>query len=288
MNRWMIACAAFALLGACAPGTMAGRTEAAATAPVPLRLTTAPNFRDIGGYRTASGQRVRQGMAYRSDQMDRLSDADLQAITALRPAVIADLRTASERTREPDRVPAGARHVALDVAADSVDSLGGDMRQAMAKIARGEGEAMLIAANREFVTMPSAQKSYASLVRLMLQSDGPVVYHCTAGKDRTGWASAVVLGLLGVPRETVMEDYLRSNAMLVEKNKAMFAALSKSGSSLNPALLEPVMTVKPAYIAAAYDEVERKYGSFDAYVKQGLGLRADEIAALRAKFLAPA
>ncbi|MFY7835249.1 MAG: tyrosine-protein phosphatase, partial [Novosphingobium sp.] len=182
---------------------------------------------------------------------------------------------------------AGADYLVLDVAADSTKSLGGDMRQAMAQIASGKGEALLIAANREFVTLPSARKSYATLIRTMIAADGPVIYHCTAGKDRTGWASAVVLGLLGVPGETVMQDYLLSNTRLEAKNAATLAAVAKSGHPINPAFLEPVLIVKPAYIEAAFAEVERVYGSLDAYATKGLGLTPAEIEALKAKFLTP-
>lgn len=292
MKRLAIAGALLALLASCAPATpahlTAGGVSTQAGVQPSLQLGTAPNFRDIGGYRTVGGQWVRQGLAYRSDQMDRLSDEDLRLFAALRPAAVADLRTATERQREPDRVPAGARYVVLDVAADSVDSLGGDLRQAMAQIARGEGEALLVSANREFVSLPSARQSYAALIRLMLASDGPVVFHCTAGKDRTGWATAIVLTLLGVPREAVMDDYLRSNAALAGKNQATLAALAKSTSSINPAFLEPVLTVRPRYIEAAFNEVDREYGSFEAYALRGLGLGHDELAALKAKFLTPA
>ncbi|ABD27517.1 protein tyrosine/serine phosphatase [Novosphingobium aromaticivorans DSM 12444] len=291
MKRMLVAGLALLLSGACAPLADTGLASAPTARSVTalsqhsLHLASAPNFRDIGGYRTQDGRLVRQGIAYRSDQLDRLGDADLAAIASLRPSVVVDLRTKTERDREPDRVPAGARHLVLDVAADSTQSLGGDMRQAMAQIASGQGEALLVDANREFVTLPSARRSYATLIRLMLDSDGPVVFHCTAGKDRTGWATAVVLTLLGVPRATVMEDYLLSNARLADKNRATLAALARSGSGIDPAYLQPVLTVQPRYIEAAFDEVDHAYGSFDNYARAGLGLSDAELQRLRARFL---
>jgi len=290
MKRIFVAVIGVALLGGCTPHSVAVNSASAPVAVAapeqPPRLATAPNFRDIGGYRTADGHVVRRGLAYRSDQLDRLSDADLAAIGQLGPSAIVDLRTVTERAREPDRVPAGVRHEVLDVAADSKGSLGGDMRLAMAQIARGEGGALLVAANREFVTLPSARRSYAALIRLMLAPGGPVVFHCTAGKDRTGWGTAVVLSLLGVPRETVMADYMLSNTMLAEKNNAMLAGLERSGMRLNPAFLKAALTVDPSYIGAAFDEVERTYGSMDMYARKGLGLSAGELRQLRARFLA--
>lgn len=251
-----------------------------------LHLSTVPNWRDIGGYRTSDGQWVAMGKIYRADQLDRVNDTDLARIADLDTAVVIDLRTNSERTREPDRLPPNARGLVLDVAADSSGSLGGDMREAMAAIASGKGAEMLTAANRDFVSLPSAQKAYAAMLRELLNEDkGAVVYHCTAGKDRTGWATAVILSLLGVPRETITADYLLSNAYLKEKNAATAAMFKKSGAPFDVFYLEPVMTVRPEYLQAAFDEVERKYGSMDAYIRQGLGLTDAEIAGLKQKYL---
>ncbi|WP_150290998.1 tyrosine-protein phosphatase [Sphingobium estronivorans] len=251
-----------------------------------LHLSTAPNFRDIGGYRTVDGRWVKPGLIYRSDQLDRLSDGDLAAIGALRPGLLVDLRTETERKREPDRAPPGVRQQILDVAADSSGSLGGDMRKAQAAIASGQGAALLAAANRDFVSLPSARAAYGTLLRELAEgNDGPLIYHCTAGKDRTGWATAVILTLLGVPQETVMADFLASNRYLKAKNDATIAAMKASGAAFDPAFLEPVLTVRPEYLQNAFDEVQRRYGSFDAYARDGLGLSQADIAALRRRYL---
>ncbi|OJU17580.1 MULTISPECIES: tyrosine-protein phosphatase [unclassified Sphingomonas] len=251
-----------------------------------LHLATVPNLRDIGGYRTSDGRWVKMGLIYRSDQLNRLSDADLAAMGRLGLTTIADLRTVAERTREPDRVAAGAEPLVLDIAKDSQGSLGGDMRGAMAAIASGHAAEMLVDANREFVSLPSARAGYRDLLqKLEAPGTNALLYHCTAGKDRTGWASAVILTLLGVPRETVLHDYMLSNTYLRAKNDAALAALAKSGSPMKPAYLEAAMTVRPDYIQAAFDEVEHRYGSFDNYIRHGLGLTEADIKALRARYL---
>lgn len=253
-----------------------------------LYLKTIPNLRDIGGYRTADGRWVKMGMLYRSDQLDRLSDNDLAAMGGLGIALVADLRTASERSREPDRVPAGAEHLVLDVAADS-RGLGGDMRQAMTMITTGKGAAMLTEANREFVALDSARTAYSALLgRIGAEDTGPTLYHCTAGKDRTGWASAVILTILGVPRETVMADYLASNDYLRAKNEAIIGAAGSASTPIARENLEPVLGVRAAYIEAAFAEVEKRYGSFDRYVRDGLGLDDAAIDRLRTTLLAGA
>ena len=248
-----------------------------------LHLPSIANLRDIGGYRTVDGRWVKMGLLFRSDQLDRVSDADLKAMEQLRLRLVADLRTESERALEPDRLPSGSQPLILDVAADSDGSLGGDMRKATAAIEAGKGVELLTAANRDFVSLGSARRAYATLLDQM--NGSPILYHCTAGKDRTGWASAVILTLLGVPRDTVMADYMASNAFLRAKNALVQEMLAKSNSPMNPSYLEDVLTVRASYLEAAFDEVEKRYGSFDAYVRNGLGLNDEDIRSLRSTYL---
>jgi protein-tyrosine phosphatase len=249
------------------------------TADRALHLATAPNFRDVGGYRTADGRWVRMGLVYRSDQLDRLSDADLARIGRLSPALVVDLRTEAERKRGPDRLPPGAAPMIADVAADAPPSGG------ISRISSPNDAAdFLIRANQQFVALPSAKDAYTRLFAKLQSEGGPDVYHCSAGKDRTGWATAVLLTALSVPRETVMADYLASNGYLVEKNRAMFSAMP----ARQAANLEPVFTVRAAYLNAAFDEVDKRYGSFDRYLKEGLGLDDAALARLKARFLAGA
>jgi protein-tyrosine phosphatase len=251
-----------------------------------VNLATAPNLRDVGGYRTVDGRWVAMGLVYRSDQLDRLTDRDFAKLSSLGLRTVADLRTESERRAGPDRVPTGAEHLILDVAADSKDSLGGDMRAGLAAIQSGRGAEMLTAANREFVSLDSARHAYQQLLRRIAATDGgATLYHCTAGKDRTGWATAVLLTLLGVPRETVMADYLASNAYLADKNQATLVALANSARPISPAHLEPVLTVRAAYIDAAFAEVERRHRTMEAYVRDGLGIDDATVARLREAML---
>ncbi|MFP5455162.1 MAG: tyrosine-protein phosphatase [Alphaproteobacteria bacterium] len=288
--RTLAATTVLALLGLGACTAPAPRERAAIDRPPPASATPqlqgAPNFRDLGGYQTGDGRRVKPGLLFRSDQLDRLTDADLAAMEGLRLAYVVDLRTESERAREPDRLPRGARHIILDVSADADGSLGGDMRKAQAAIAAGRGVELLEAANRDFVSLPSAQAAYRALFALVADpATGPLVYHCTAGKDRTGWASAVLLSILGVPRERIFYDYLASNTYLAQKNAGILASLKASGAPIDPANLEPVLGVRRAYLDSAFAEVDRVYGSMDAYVRKGLGLSDAQIDMIRRKYL---
>ncbi|MCC2601058.1 tyrosine-protein phosphatase [Sphingopyxis yananensis] len=248
-------------------------------------LSNAANFRDAGGHRTENGQWVKTGILYRSDQLDRLSDDDLGRMLALNVGTIVDLRTQSERSHEPDRVPAGVTHMVLDVAKDAEGSIGGDMRSAMAKIAAGEGAKMLIEANRDFVNVASARHSYAELIKKVAYGDDALVYHCTAGKDRTGWASAVILSLLGVSRAEIVKDYMASNQYLAEKNKRTLAMVKAANPTFVAQHLEDVMTVRPEFIEAAFHEVGVQFGSMENYAQNALGLDAATIQQLKNRLL---
>jgi protein-tyrosine phosphatase len=241
-----------------------------------LHLSSAPNFRDVGGYRTADGRWVRMGVLYRSDQLDRLSPADLAQIASLGAGLVVDLRTDAERKAGLDRLPPGANGMIADVLASDPPNPGAIFKAA----GPAAGVAFMVTANRNFVTLPSAKTAYTALFSRIAVAQSPVVYHCSAGKDRTGWASAVLLTALGVPRDTVMADYLASNVYLQQKNRAMFATMTSDMASK----LEPVFTVKREYLEAAFKEVEDRYGSFSAYLR-AIGMDDEALDRLRARLL---
>lgn len=254
-----------------------------------LHLASAPNFRDAGGYRTADGKWVRMGLLYRSDQLDRLSPADLDTLHGEGIHLVCDLRTDVERKQGMDRLPEGAQAMIADVAGGDSSSSGiakllssgGNPEHVLGN---GRGVQLMIDANRQFVESVTAKAAYKTLFeRLADPKMLPATFHCTAGKDRTGWAQAVFLSIMGVPRETIMRDYLLSNGNLKAKNDKMMAALK---GRIDPALLEPLLGVRPEYLQAGFDAVDKDYGSMDRYVRDGLGLSDATIQALRSEFLA--
>jgi len=255
-----------------------------------LNLASAPNFRDAGGYRTTDGRWVKMGLLYRSDQLDHLTPEDLATLHADGIHLVCDLRTDTERAQGKDRVPDGAESLIADVAGSDSSSSGiakllSDPRQAEAMLGGGKGVQFMIDANRKFVTAPSALKAYKAVFeRLADPAMLPAVYHCTAGKDRTGWAQAIFLTIMGVPREAITQDYLLSNDTLRGKNERMLAMMR--GGRIDPAWIKPLLDVRPEYLDAAFDEVSKRYGSMDNYLHQGLGLSDDTLNALRREFLA--
>jgi protein-tyrosine phosphatase len=261
-----------------------------------LHLTTAANFRDAGGYRTADGKWVRMGLVYRSNGIEHLSDGELSEIDRLNLKLVCDLRTAEEIRRGPDRVPQGATEVSADVLADDADLIhnmlaggtatpqappnAGTAATPQAPPNPGAGPSLEHRIYRDFVRLSSAQKAYGSLFeRLSDPSTLPTVFHCTAGKDRTGWAEAVFLTILGVPRPTVVRDYELTNEYLQGD------ALKSVRQSTNQATAAR-LRADPAALDAAFDEVTRDYGSFDNYLRHGLHLSEATLSAIRKNFLA--
>ncbi|MBV2363602.1 tyrosine-protein phosphatase [Streptomonospora nanhaiensis] len=251
-------------------------------------LPTAPNFRDLGGYTTHDGARVRPGVAYRSDALHRLSDDDLRALGGLGVRQVVDLRTEFERQSNPDRVPDGAEYTSLDVQGDH--STGADLVAVLSDPARartvfadGGAERFMHDVNRILVSGADARAGYAELLRRVAAGPGATVFHCSAGKDRTGWGAALLLTLLGVPRETVFADYLASNGRLAHLQESFRAAVEGAGVDLE--LVWPMVECRTSYLETAFTEVEKVYGSFGAYAAEGLGLAPGDLAALRERML---
>ncbi|GGY69527.1 tyrosine-protein phosphatase [Streptomyces omiyaensis] len=238
-----------------------------------IRLQGTVNFRDAGGYRTRDGQWVRMGEVYRSDALDRLTDADLAKLRRLGVRTVLDLRMESERAAAPDRVPAGATHVVADVLA------GSGTFTAMPE-SPAEAEAMMVEGNRFMVGGATAKAAYATVLDEIADGDG-VLFHCTAGKDRTGWAEAALLTALGVPEETVMADYLASGTYRAAADEAVLSHLPPDRA----AVYKPLLDVRPQYLNASFDRVGEEFGSFRAYLRKGVDLDAHELRTLQRRLL---
>ena len=239
-----------------------------------LGLASDPNLRDAGGYRTADGQWVKSGIAYRSAAL-ALTPADLKTVQTLGVTSDIDLRTTSEVAATPDVVPAGATYISANV-------LGGSTLTPSLTSA-ASAAAFMQTTEQEMVTLDSAKASYHTLFTQLANSSGSVLYHCTAGKDRTGWASAVLLSLLGVPQSTITQDYLLSNTYYL--NSPAVQAELKAMPAAEATIYEPLLAVDASYLNAGFQQVNTSYGSMYNYAVHGLGLSPATIAKLQAKFL---
>jgi protein-tyrosine phosphatase len=256
-----------------------------------LRFASMPNFRDAGGHRVATGGTMRSGLLYRSDHIGKLSAAEARAVAGLGIRVVYDLRTEAERTMTPDERIPGATLVSLDLMADDSQAAPAQLlrllehpRAARAVLGDGKAAALFIEGYRSVVTLPSARAGLGRLYRGLLEEAGlPALFHCTTGKDRTGWTSAALQTLLGVPHDEVMQDFLASNRYIVPKYQAQIDEFAARGG--DPALLVPVLSVLPEYLEASFDEVRRAYGSIEGYFGEALGVDTGMQRALRDRFV---
>jgi len=247
----------------------------ATTAPERTReiaLTGGDNFRDVGGYRTADGHAVAWGKLYRSASVGRYTAEDQALIRKLSVGSIIDLR--STRERQGDKAPwmqtAGVGYWTRDY-----DLSGGNLGALFAKGAQLDAAAMRGVMIQGYRGFPKEQAaSYRMLFERLLTSDKAVIVNCTAGKDRTGLGVALVLSALGVPYETIMEDYLLSNTLLDADALRADAGMNAAMSALPADVAKPLLGVERAYLDAAFEQINKDYGSVDAYLAQELGVDA--------------
>lgn len=259
--------------------------------------TTVANLRDLGGTPLSGGRTVRSGLVLRAGQLDRLDlDAD-PVVAALGLRTVIDFRTDAERADYPDRVPAGARLLVADVLADKthegrgrvpaaaqLKDLLSDPVVAEEHLGGGKAQALFGDVYRSFVRSASAQAAYRLLLTEAADpAAGPLLFHCTAGKDRTGWGATVILSLLGADDETLMAEYLSVNPAVKRAFAPMIEGFTASGG--DPDIALALIGVFPSYLEAAMAEVETRYGSMEKYVREGLGVSDETVEALRTRLV---
>jgi protein-tyrosine phosphatase len=178
-----------------------------------LLMDGSHNTRELGGYKTTDGKSVKWGMLYRSDKLSDISDTDQEYLQSLGIKKIVDFRSKEEKTEDPDIIPEGINYIEMPINVD------GAMRSKIEAVLKGETEkevkSFLVDANREFVT--SYTDVYENFLRGLIDEDAPTLFHCTAGKDRAGFAAAITLIALGVSKENVIEDYMKTNAFTEDR-----------------------------------------------------------------------
>lgn len=251
-----------------------------------LEFSGAKNFRDLGGYRTVDGKVVRWGMLYRSDQLNKLTDADREHLAALKLDRIIDFRAEYEKEK-PDRLPINPeiRVVAIPIL-DSTTEIWRDSRQKFIKdnLRNIDPAKFLIETNIELATRFTPQVRQF-IYELFSANGRPVLFHSAAGKDRTGYAAAIILRILGVLPEVVMDDYLLSNQYYLSAYaRSLFVLRLIKGKRFSTAV-KGFLEVRPVYLSAAFEAVDREFGSFEKYVHRGLGLTGQDIELLRSYYL---
>jgi protein-tyrosine phosphatase len=238
-----------------------------------LNLAGASNFRDLGGYRASDGRRVRWRQLFRSNHLGDVTDGDAVILRRLGLKNAFDFRGTEERATAVCAVTEIEVH-SLPIEPTVVAALRARIANGVA-LSTADAVDVMRDSYRNYVSQNTPR--FRALFAHLLEDRAPLVIHCSAGKDRTGFACALILRALGVPDEVIAEDYLLTNR---------FYRRDPSASSDLPDDVRQVLgSVETSFLAAAYDAVGSDYGGLETYFRDGLGLGARERATLQASYL---
>ena len=266
-----------------------------------LPLEGASNFRDLGGYRASDGRYVRWGLVYRSDSLANLTATDSEYLNHLGIRLVCDVRAEGERARAPDRwagdLP-GTTTSSAGAASPELFSVpigphrdgtmtAEDLKKRVAAIDAQTKESI-----HGYDYAISEAPQYGKILKRIAAGDLPAVEHCTSGKDRTGVFSAILLTALGVPREVVLQDYLLTTRYMlapdvIGKTTLDLQRIFGLAGPPDAATVKAVMTTRPEMLEATFELINKTYGSFDNYLRDGLKISHSELATIRQHLLEP-
>lgn len=239
------------------------------------------NFRDVGGCRTEEGLLVKRGVLYRSGSLAEASAADVERLTRLGIRTICDLRTYREKSNHPDRTPrhSGVRSIHIPIKVDHHNESGSISRLLwllFGNARRLDYGKLVRKSYREYVT--DFRSEFSAVLRLAAESHNlPLLIHCTAGKDRTGFACSLIQRALGVSPEHVLDEYMRSNENLdafTEEVLNRFRFVRLFGVTREKVL--PLFEARSEYLEAAFDQISRDYGTLGSYLRDGLNFSDED------------
>lgn len=256
--------------------------EAVVVAERAVPFTGGVNFRDLGGYRTHDGRRVRWGRLFRSGHLSGLNADDKRGFAALDVRTVCDFRLAEERAGENAELPGTVAMHTIGIPPGI-----GDRHFFHRLFARAESVEPILEALHDMVRslVREAAPRYAALFEVLLAAPaGAILLNCSAGKERTGVGSALVLAALGVPRETIMYDFMLSGIYFPAAAEVP-RVLEKYGvthrGELGRALIMPLLETRASYLETAFAAIDQDFGSIGDFLAHHYGLRAAELARLR-------
>ncbi|WP_235736607.1 tyrosine-protein phosphatase [Nocardioides alcanivorans] len=259
-----------------------------------LGLDSTSNTRDLGGFRTVDGKTVKWGVLFRGDAVTAPTARDVKVLKGMRLTRSADFRADTEIAKDgANQYDASVKQMAVPLLDDSTTALSDaiqavirDGDPAVAEELLGDGKAEEIAATgpAKMMRRPAVRDSFGRILKVLAKKKGaPLIFNCTAGKDRTGVFAAVVLRVLGVPEKPLLADYELSNKYRAAYNDRTYQYLESVGVDAD--LLRPLMEQSGANLANMFRAIEEDYGTFDKFVKKGLGLDKKTVKRLKANLL---
>jgi len=256
-----------------------GFAQVADSAKRHLVLQGAANFRDLGGYKTKSGKTVRWGKVYRSADISKLTDTDLALLKDRHITYDVDLRGTQESQQAPDKLNPGTNYILCPAGSDSLSN----WMKEIAAAPKNSGDSIMIAYYSNTKYLADRYKPFFG--QLLAIPDGQsLVFHCTAGKDRTGIAAAIFLYSLGVSYDTIVNDYTATNyyrnADTERSVKGMVGMMH-----IDEGTARSMLSAKKEYLDATFAAITKQYGSVDNFIKKQLGLNNKQLEVLKSKYL---
>ena len=241
-----------------------------------ITLQGASNFRDLGGYPTKDGHHVKWGHIYRSADISKLTDADLEILSARNFGVICDLRGFDEIKKSPDRIPPGTG-LWINLPAGS-ENVGKDVKKMQdANNNPAKRDSTLVGFYSRTEHLKAKYKPMFDQL-LALDNNKALLFHCAAGKDRTGVGAALILAALGVDKKYIVADYQATNEYWIvaqDIKKGMIA------QGMSESIVNSMLAAKPEYIEAMFSAIQTKYGSMDSFLKTEMELDNSKINTLK-------
>ncbi|WP_121966817.1 tyrosine-protein phosphatase [Myroides sp. N17-2] len=243
-----------------------------------LKFKKVHNFRDMGGIRNKEGKQIVWGHFFRSGQLSKLKNSEYAKLEAINVKTVIDLRTDKELAKKPDRVPAGVSYSNVQVYDDSEDMFSKTKKEVLkGKITPVQADSLVMEFYKLY--MLENPQLVKGIVDQLFDTDDAVLFHCSAGKDRTGMIGALVLSILEVDRETIISEYMLSNNYRAKEVESRLK-LAKIGKVVYPKIdyqvIENFSWIKPIYIEAMFKGIEGKYGTMDSYITTGLGISKEK------------
>jgi len=272
MNNNLLFCLLLLPVGLVAQVADSGRRE--------VKLAGAANFRDLGGYATADGHHVKWGRIYRSADISKLTPADLDTLKARNIRYDVDLRGVQESAQAPDRVNPGMDYTLCPAGSDS---LNGAMFRHLASVSPEGGDSLMrvFYSNTAYLT-PRYKPFFDKLA--VVPTGEALLFHCTAGKDRTGIGAALVLYALGVPYARIREDYEATNYYRSRENDRAMKGMVVQAHISEP-VAKALLSANGEWLDATFEAIRAQYGSVENYLSGPLGLDEKKLQLLRAKYL---
>lgn len=230
------------------------------------------NFRDLGGIKLKDNRRIKWGKLFRADELTNLTNEDIEYLASVPITSVIDFRAESEMKRAPDKLPLSARFsypMAITPGVMRTDGIQADKGKACFS-------SQMKQMNKLYVSDPACVRAYRIMFTIIQNNlSAPLVFHCSAGKDRTGMAAALILFALGASEEAVIEDYMLSKSNIADKYVSFVEKYPRA---------EPIFTVKRSYIMAAIEQMKKDHGSVMNFLTKVLRV---DIARLRKLYIEP-